>query len=48
MKSRAWFWFICLPPYSPDLNPIDEVVRNAKNIAERLMKERKHERKELT
>ncbi len=48
-----------LPPYSPDLNPIefewkdmkkelakflsfDEVVRNAKSIAEMLMKERKH------
>ena len=50
---------IYLPPYSPDLNPIefgwkdmkkelakflsfDEVVRNAKSIAEMLMKERKH------
>ena len=50
---------IYLPPYSPDLNPIefewkdmkrelakflnfDEVVGNAKSIAERLMKERKH------
>ncbi len=50
---------VYLPPYSPDLNPIefewkdvkrelakflnfDEVVRNAKNIAEGLMKERKY------
>jgi transposase len=50
---------IYLPPYSPDLNPIefewkdmkrelakflsfDEVERNAKSIAERLMKKRKH------